>query len=468
MDKSDILKAIKEHKIEFVDLRFTDTRGKEQHLTLTVDSVDDELFEEGKAFDGSSITGWAGIEASDMMLRPDPSIFRIDHFRKRPTLILRCTVYDPRTNQPYEYGPRATALRAEAYLKETGIADTAYFGPETEFFIFDKVLYNTSMNSCFYEVDAEEAIWNSGQDIGSNLGYHTAAKGGYFPVPPLDSGADLRAEMCHFLKKTGIDVEVHHHEVATGGQGEIGTVFDSLTRKADQLQVTKFVCQSVAAEHGKTITFMPKPIVGDNGNGLHVHQSLSKDGNNIFAGDLYADLSQEALYYIGGIIKHGKALNALTNASINSYRRLIPGFEAPIYLAYSACNRSAAIRIPYVPSPKGRRVEVRFPDAMMNPYLAFSAMLMAGLDGIRNKIDPGSAVDENLYDLTRSEAAKLPSVAYSLENALENLQNDHAFLLEGGVFTQNQIDRYIDVKMDEVARAKSCTHPIELEMYYDM
>jgi glutamine synthetase len=469
MSREEILKYIKENDIEFIDLRFTDTRGKEQHVTVTAETVDYDFFDEGKAFDGSSIVGWQGIEESDMLLMPDTNIFRVDLFRKRPTIILRCTTFDPRTQKAYEFGPRATALRAEDYLRKTKIADDAIFGPETEFFIFDKVTFETNINGCQYSVDSSEAIWNSSNtSLEQNLGYHTSIKSGYFPVPPVDSGADLRAEICHYLKQMGIFVEVHHHEVATGGQGEIGTRFDTLTKKADQLLIIKYVAQSVAKLFNKSITFMPKPLMTDNGNGLHVHQSLMLDGKNIFAGNKYANLSDTALHYIGGIIKHGKALNALTNASVNSYRRLVPGYEAPIYLAYSSQNRSAAIRIPYCSSEKGTRIEARFPDAMMNPYLAFSAMLMAGLDGIKNKIDPGAPSDTNLYELSKEEADKLPSVCYSLENALENLEQDYEFLLKDDVFTKRQIERYITIKMLEVEKAKACTHPIELEMYYDL
>lgn len=465
MNRKSILKYIKQNQIEFVDLRFCDTCGNAQQVTLTAHHVDESLFSEGQAFDGSSIVGWQGIEASDMLLFPDETSFVKDPFRKHPTIILRCTVYDPRKKTPYEFGPRATALRAEQYMKEQGIADKAYFGPEAEFFVFDKVSFDITTNGCSYRVDSDEAVWNTG-NTGNQSGYNLGLKRGYFPVPPKDSCADIRSDICMVLKEMGIDVELHHHEVATGGQSEIGTKFSTMVDKADQLQLIKYVCQNIAREQGKTITFMPKPIPTDNGNGLHVHQSLAKGKKNVFAGNEYAGLSKEALYYIGGIIKHGKALNAFTNASINSYRRLVPGFEAPIYLSYSAQNRSAAIRIPYTSSPEGVRVEVRFPDAMMNPYLAFAAMLMAGLDGIKNKIDPGEAIDKNLYNLPKEETKKIPSVSYSLENALEHLIEDHDFLLEGDVFTKKQIEKYIDIKMGEVARTKTCTHPIEFELYY--
>ncbi len=469
MSKKEILSYIKKNNIEYIDLRFTDTRGKEQHVTVTPETVDDDFFKEGKAFDGSSIMAWKSIDESDMLLMPDEDDFKVDLFREKPTIILRCTVFDPTTNQPYEFGPRATAIRAEQYMQDCNIADQAMFGPETEFFIFDQVTFETNINGCQYRVDSSEAIWNSNNiGLDKNLGYHTPIKGGYFPVPPVDSGADLRAEICAYLKQMGLFVEVHHHEVATGGQGEIGTRCDTLTEKADQLQLIKYVAHSVAHLHGKSLTFMPKPLMTDNGNGLHIHQSLMRDGKNIFSGNQYAGLSETALHYIGGIIKHGKALNALTNASVNSYRRLVPGFEAPIYLVYSSQNRSAAIRIPYTPSPKGARIETRFPDATMNPYLAFSALLMAGLDGIKNKIDPGEATDVNLYELPEAQTKQLPAVCYSLDNALEHLEKDHAFLLEGGVFTEDQINRYIALKMQEVTKARACTHPIELEMYYDL
>ncbi len=469
MPVASIIQNIKENHCEFVDLRFTDTRGKEHHITVPAASIDESTFSEGKAFDGSSFEGWQSIENSDMLLMPDPDSFVMDPFRKRVTSILRCTVYDPRRKQPYEFGPRSTALRAEAYLKSTGLADSAIFGPENEFFIFDKVHFETKMNSCFYSVDSGEAAWNSGnQEDYDGLGYHTRIKGGYFPVPPVDSNADLRSEICHYLQQIGIPVEVHHHEVATGGQSEIVTKFDTLVKKADQIQIIKYVAHNVAHQNGKTITFMPKPLVGDNGSGMHCHQSLMLNGKNIFSGNIYAGLSQTALYYIGGIIKHGKALNAFTNASTNSYRRLVPGFEAPIYLSYSSQNRSAAIRIPHFLNPQATRIEVRFPDATMNPYLGFSAMLMAGLDGIRNKIDPGAAVDKNLYELPKAESKKIPAVCYSLANALEYLDQDHDFLIEGGVFTPAEIERYIHLKMQDVTRSRMSTHPVELEMYYDL
>ncbi|MDX2346708.1 MAG: type I glutamate--ammonia ligase [Legionella sp.] len=471
MSAKKILAYIKKNNIEYVDLRFTDTRGKEHHLTITPEVIHHDFFESGKSFDGSSISAWKNIEDSDMLLIPDEDDFKLDIFRARPTLILKCTVFDPKTKQPYLFCPRATAKRAEQYLAHNQIADTALFGPETEFFIFDQVTFETQINGCQYRVDSSEGIWNSNNpnlNLDANLGYHTPIKGGYFPVPPVDSGADLRAEICAALKQMGIHVELHHHEVATGGQAEIGTQYDTLTKKADQLQLIKYVAHSVAAAHGKSITFMPKPLIGDNGSGLHVHQSLLLNKKNIFSGNQYAGLSNTALYYIGGIIKHGKALNAFTNASVNSYRRLIPGFEAPIYLVYSAQNRSAAIRMPYTNTPKEKRIEIRFPDATMNPYLAFSALLMAGLDGIKNKIHPGDPKEINLYQLPEHKAKHLPAVSNSLENALDHLEQDHAFLLEDDVFTQEQIKRYIQIKMQEVIKARACTHPIEFEMYYDL
>jgi glutamine synthetase len=385
-------------------------------------------------------------------------------------MIIRCTVFDPREKELYELGPRATARKAEAYLKKTGIADQAIFGPETEFFIFDSVSYHTASGGCAYQIKSAEAFWSSGNDEdGNNSGYHIREKAGYFSTSPMDTGDDIRAEICHQLKEVGIAVEVHHHEVATAGQSEVVTRFNTLTQKADELQDIKYVAKNVAASFNKSVTFMPKPLATDNGSGLHVHQSLFLDGKNIFAGDVYAGLSQEALYYIGGIIKHGKALNAFTNASINSYRRLLPGFEAPIYLAYSAQNRSASIRIPFVgDSVNAVRIEVRFPDGTMNPYLAFSAMLMAGLDGIKNKIDPGEAADKNLYELTKEEADDYPSVCSSLEEALNCLKEDHAFLLEGGVFAEEQIENYIKLKMQDVEKMRPCAHPLEFEMYYDL
>jgi glutamine synthetase len=467
MSASDVMKMIKDNDVKFVDLRFTDTRGKEQHVTVPAHVVDEDMFEDGKMFDGSSIAGWKGINESDMILMPDPESAVMDPFFNDPTLILRCDIVEPSTGQGYERDPRSIAKRAEAYLKSTGVADTAYFGPEPEFFLFDDVRWGADMQGAFYEIDSEEASWNAEKVYEEgNIGHRPGIKGGYFPVPPVDSLQDIRSAMCLILEEMGVKTEVHHHEVATAGQCEIGTQFDTLVRRADMNQILKYVVHNVAHNYGKTATFMPKPLVGDNGNGMHTHQSLSKDGENIFAGELYGGLSQEALWYIGGIIKHARALNAFTNASTNSYKRLVPGFEAPTLLAYSARNRSASIRIPFVSNPKARRIEVRFPDAAGNPYFTFAAMLMAGLDGILNKIDPGEAMDKDLYDLPPEEEAKIPTVCYSLDQALEALDKDRDFLKAGGVFTDDAIDAYIDLKMEEVTRLRMTTHPVEFDMYY--
>jgi glutamine synthetase len=469
MTPKDALALIKEKEAKFVDLRFTDTRGKEQHLTMPASMVDESFFTEGKMFDGSSIAGWKGIQESDMVLMPDASTLVLDPFMEDATVNVMCDVYEPATMQGYNRCPRMTAKRAEAYLKSTGIADTAYFGPENEFFVFDDVRYKTTMNSSFYMVDAAEAAWNSDKvSEDGNIGHRPGIKGGYFPVPPVDALQDIRSAMCLALEEMGMGVEVHHHEVATGGQCEIGVKFGHLVQKADQVQQLKYVVQNVAHAYGKTATFMPKPIVGDNGSGMHVHQSLAKGGKNLFMGDGYGGLSQTALYYIGGILKHAKALNALTNPSTNSYKRLVPGFEAPVMLAYSARNRSASIRIPFVQNPKGRRIEVRFPDSTANPYFAFAAMLMAGIDGIQNKINPGDAMDKDLYDLPPEEDRKIPKVAFSLEQALEELDKDRAFLKAGDVFSDDMIDAYIDLKMQDVTKIRMSTHPLEFELYYSL
>jgi glutamine synthetase len=404
-----------------------------------------------------------------MILMPEANTAVMDPFSDEPTLILRCDIIEPSTMQGYERDPRSLAKRAEAFLKSTGIGDTAYFGPEPEFFIFDDVRWGSDISGAFYKVDSDEAHWNSELvSPDGNLGHRPGLKGGYFPVPPVDSLHDIRGAMCLAMEEMGVVTEVHHHEVATAGQCEIGTKFDSLVRRADSLQVLKYCIWNVAKSYGKTVTFMPKPLVGDNGNGMHVHQSLAKDGKNLFAGDLYAGLSETALYYIGGIIKHAKALNGITNASTNSYKRLVPGFEAPVMLAYSARNRSASIRIPYVTNPKGRRIEVRFPDATCNPYLAFAAMMMAGLDGILNKIHPGEPIDKDLYDLPPEEEKAIPQVCYSLDMALEALDRDREFLKVGGVFTDDLIDAYIKLKMEDVTRLRMTTHPIEFDMYYSL
>ncbi len=466
---SKILKMIKDNEVKFVDLRFTDTRGKEQHVSMPASVIDEEMFNEGKMFDGSSISGWKGINESDMVLMPDQKSAVMDPFTDEATLNIRCDILEPTTMEGYERDPRSVAKRAEAYLQSTGVADGAYFGPEPEFFILDDVRYGASMAGAFYKLDSDEAEWNSERVYeDGNIGHRPKLKGGYFPVPPVDSLNDIRAAMCLALEEMGVTVEVHHHEVATGGQCEIGTKFSTLVRRADENQIMKYVIQNVGHAYGKTVTFMPKPIVGDNGSGMHVHQSLTKGGENIFAGTQYGGLSETALYYIGGIIKHARALNAFTNASTNSYKRLVPGFEAPVMLAYSARNRSASIRIPWVSSPKARRIEVRFPDPTANPYLAFSAMMMAGLDGIQNKIHPGEAMDKDLYDLPAEEAMAIPTVCHSLDQALECLNGDREFLTTGGVFTDDLIDGYIDLKMEEVTRLRMTTHPVEFDMYYSL
>ena len=466
---ADVLKLVKENEVKFVDFRFTDTRGKEQHVTVPVSHFDEDKFISGHAFDGSSIAGWKGIEASDMQLMPDPNTANIDPFFEETTLILTCDVVDPSDGKPYERDPRSLAKRAEAYMKASGLGDTAYFGPEPEFFVFDSVRWKNDMSGCFVKIGSEEAAWNTGKEYEhGNTGHRPAVKGGYFPVPPVDSFQDMRSEMCLVLESLGIPVEVHHHEVATAGQMELGTRFSTLVQRADWVQLQKYVIHNVAHAYGKTATFMPKPIVGDNGSGMHVHQSVWKDGKNLFAGDGYAGLSDFALHYIGGIIKHARALNAITNPGTNSYKRLVPGFEAPVKLAYSAKNRSASIRIPFVASPKGRRVEARFPDPLMNPYLGFAALLMAGLDGVENKIHPGEAATKDLYHLPPEEDALIPTVCHSLDQALDCLDADRAFLTKGGVFTDSYIDAYIELKMQEVTRMRMATHPAEFDMYYSL
>ncbi|HSD59389.1 MAG TPA: type I glutamate--ammonia ligase [Burkholderiales bacterium] len=466
---ADVLKMMKDNEVKFVDLRFTDTRGKEQHVSVPAKVFGQGQFEHGHAFDGSSIAGWKGIQASDMLLMPDPESARMDPFMDEPTLVLSCDVVEPADGKGYDRDPRSIAKRAEAYLKSTGIADTAYFGPEPEFFIFDSVTWHVDMSGCSVKIDSEEAPWSSRKESESgNIGHRPPVKGGYFPVPPVDSLHDIRSAMCLALEEQGVEVEVHHHEVAAAGQNEIGTKFNSLVKRADWMQILKYTVHNVAHSYGKTATFMPKPIVGDNGSGMHVHQSLWKGGQNLFAGNGYAGLSEMALYYIGGIIKHARALNAITNPGTNSYKRLVPGFEAPINLAYSARNRSAACRIPYVSNPKARRVEVRFPDPTANPYLAFAAMMMAGLDGIQNKIHPGDPIDKNLYDLPPEEAKKVPHPCASLDEALDCLDKDRAFLTKGGVFSDDMIDAYIELKMEEVTRFRMTTHPVEFDMYYSL
>ena len=469
MSVENVLKMIQENDVKFVDFRFCDTRGKEQHVTFPAHTIDADTFEEGNMFDGSSIAGWKHINESDMILLPDASTAVLDPFFDDKTLILRCDIIEPKDMQGYSRDPRSIAKRAEAYLQSTGIADTAFFGPENEFFIFDDVRWNSGVGGCSYQIDSEEAGWNSSKSYDNgNTGHRPGIKGGYFPVPPVDSLQDLRYAMCLVLEELGQTVEVHHHEVATAGQCEIGSRFNTLVKKADEVLSLKYVVANIAHAYGKTATFMPKPLVGDNGNGMHVHQSLAKGGVNLFTGNLYGGLSELALYYIGGIIKHAKALNAITNASTNSYKRLVPGFEAPVMLAYSARNRSASIRIPYVTNPKGRRIEVRFPDSTANPYLAFSAMLMAGLDGIQNKIHPGEAMDKDLYDLPPEEEKAIPQVAFSFDEALAALDKDREFLTRGGVFTDDAIDGYLALKQEDVQRLRMSTHPLEFDMYYSL
>jgi len=469
MTPADVLKLIKEKDAKFADLRFTDTIGKEQHVTIPARLVDEGFFKDGKMFDGSSIAGWKGINESDMILMPDPATAIVDPFYEETTINLRCDVIEPMTMQGYGRDPRSLAKRAEAYLKSSGIADSALFGPENEFFIFDSVRWNAEMRGCFAEIDSVQGAWNSGKDFeDGNKGHRPGIKGGYFPVPPVDAFQDIRNAMCLTLEEMGLKIEVHHHEVATAGQAEIGVGAGTLTKKADEVQILKYALQNVAHSYSKTVTFMPKPLVGDNGSGMHVHQSLQKEGKALFAGEKYGGLSDIALYYIGGIIKHARAVNAFTNASTNSYKRLVPGFEAPVMLAYSARNRSASIRIPWVANPKARRIEVRFPDATANPYFAFAAMMMAGLDGIQNKIHPGDPADKDLYDLEPEEAKNIPTVCHSLDMALEYLNTDRAFLKAGGVFTDDVIDAYIDLKMKDITRLRMTTHPIEFDMYYSL
>src|SRR5690348_6058530 len=425
MTANKVLETIKSENIEFVDLRFADMRGIEHHVSFPAHALDADTFEDGKMFDGSSITGWKGINESDMVLMPDPTTAFVDPFAAHKQINIVCDVLEPSTMQAYSRDPRSIARRAEAFLKSTGVADTAFFGPEPEFFIFDSVRWSNDMRGASFEIESEEAAWSSNREFeGGNSGHRPGVKGGYFPVAPVDSLGDLRGEMCKILEQVGLTVEVHHHEVATAGQCEIGTKFSTLVHKGDELLTLKYVLKNVAHAHGKTVTFMPKPIVGDNGSGMHVHQSLAKGGTNLFAGDLYGGLSQTALYYIGGIFKHACAINAFTNSTTNSYKRLVPGFEAPVMLAYSARNRSASVRIPWVSSPKARRIEVRFPDGMSNPYFAFAAMMLAGIDGIQNKINPGEAMDKDLYHLPPEEDKKIPRVCHSLDMALEHLDKN--------------------------------------------
>tara|TARA_Y100000813_G_scaffold47161_1_gene32622 strand:- start:350 stop:1756 length:1407 start_codon:yes stop_codon:yes gene_type:complete len=461
------LKLIKDNDVKWVDLRFTDSHGKEQHVTLPVGEIDDDFFQDGKMFDGSSIAGWKGINESDMILLPEDETAVLDPFTDVATLNLRCNIVEPTTMQGYERDPRSVALRAEEYLKSTGIADTALFGPEPEFFVFDSVQWKSDMSGAMYNIYSEEAAWVSADEFEkNNIGHRPGVKGGYFPVPPVDSLHDLRGAMCSAMEQMGLEIEVHHHEVGTAGQCEIGVGANTLTKKADEVQILKYCVHNVAHAYGKTATFMPKPLIGDNGSGMHVHMSLAKNGKNLFAGDEYAGLSEEALFYIGGVIKHARALNAFTNSSTNSYKRLVPGFEAPVMLAYSARNRSASIRIPWVSNPKARRIETRFPDPSANPYLCFAALMMAGLDGIKNKIHPGDAMDKDLYDLPAEEAKDIPTVAHTLTMALDALEADHEFLTQGDVFTKDMLDGYIELKRSEVERLNMTPHPVEFDMYY--
>ncbi len=467
-DTKNVLEMIKEHDVKYVDFRFTDPRGKWQHLAHHVRTITDEFLSEGVPFDGSSIAGWKAINESDMLLVPDCATAVLDPFAAQTSLILCCDTHEPLTGQPYGRCPRSIAKKAEQHLISTGIADTAYFGPEAEFFVFDDVRYDSTMNGAMYAIDSEEGPYVSGKQYpDGNTGHRPPVKGGYFPVPPVDSLSDLRAEMLSVMYDMGLQVEKHHHEVAPS-QNELGFLYSTLVKTADNMQIYKYVVHNVAHQYGKTATFMPKPIKGDNGSGMHTHQSIWKGERPIFGGNLYADLSETALYYIGGILRHAKALNAFTNPTTNSYKRLIPGFEAPVLLAYSARNRSAGCRIPIVSSPKGKRVEVRYPDGAANPYMAFAAMLMAGLDGIQNRIHPGDPIDKNLYDLPPEELKEVPTVCGSLREAIEALREDHAFLLKGEVFTTDLIDAYTELKWEEVYNLEHTPHPVEFQMYYSV
>src|SRR5579872_3207112 len=463
-----VLEMLTEHSVEYVDLRFTDPRGKWQHTAQHVSTIEEDVFRDGIMFDGSSIAGWKAINESDMILMPDPATAVLDPFTAQTTLIVNCDVVEPSTGQLYSRCPRSTAKRAEAFLKSSGVGDTAVFGPELEFFVFDDVRYDVQMSGSFYRVNSSESPWNTGAEFeGGNMGHRPPIKGGYFPVQPVDSMNDLRAEMMSVATEMGLTMEIHHHEVAPS-QNELGFRFDTLVKTADNVQKYKYTLHNVAHSYGKTVTFMPKPIYGDNGSGMHTHQSIWKDNKPLFAGSGYADLSETALYYIGGIIKHAKALNAFCNASTNSYKRVIPGFEAPVLLAYSSRNRSASCRIPYASSPKGKRVEVRFPDPSANPYLAFAAMLMAGLDGIQNKIHPGEAMDKNLYDLPPEELKNIPTVCGSLREAVMSLQADNAFLKKGDVFTEDLLGAYLELKWEEIYAYEHTPHPMEFKMYYSV
>ncbi len=468
MNSNDVLDLMKEEGVEYVDVRFTDPKGKLQHVTLVADLVDEDFFEEGFMFDGSSIAGWKSIDQSDMKLIPDPASAYIDPFYAEKTLCIHCNVVEPDTGEPYSRDPRGTASKAEAYLKSTGIGDVSYWGPEAEFFLFDDVRYSVTPSKVSYQIDSADAAWNTDTEYEmGNTAHRAGHKGGYFPVNPVDAAQDIRGEMLSTMKRIGMKVDKHHHEVASA-QHELGMIFGTLVEQADNLQKYKYVIHNVAAAYGKSVTFMPKPMKGDNGSGMHVNMSIWKDGKPLFAGDKYADLSQEALWFIGGILKHAKALNALTNPSTNSYKRLIPGFEAPVLRAYSARNRSGCVRIPWTESPKAKRVEARFPDPAANPYLCFAALLMAGLDGIKNKIDPGPASDKDLYDLPPEELAEIPTVCGSLREALEELEKDMDFLLAGDVFTRDQLEGYMKLKWEEVYAYEHTPHPVEYQMYYSV
>jgi len=463
---NDILKQIKDNDVKFVDLRFTDPKGKLHHLTMDVGCVDEDMFTDGVMFDGSSIGGWKAINESDMVLMPDPATVHMDPFFAQSTMVIVCDILDPVSGEAYNRDPRGIAKKAEAYLKASGIGDTVFVGPEPEFFVFDDVKYKADPYNTGFKLDSSELPSNDDTDYETgNLGHRPRVKGGYFPVPPIDSCQDMRSEMLTVLTEMGVTVEKQHHEVAAA-QHELGVRFDTLVRNADKVQIYKYVVHQVANAYGKTATFMPKPIFGDNGSGMHVHLSIWKDSKPTFAGDEYAGLSESCLFFIGGIIKHAKSINAFSNPTTNSYKRLVPGYEAPVLLAYSARNRSASCRIPFGTGPKSKRVEVRFPDPLANPYLAFAAMLMAGLDGIKNKIHPGKAMDKDLYDLPPKELKKIPTVCGSLREALENLDRDRKFLTAGGVFDDDQIDSYIELKMVEVMRYEMTPHPVEFDMYY--
>ena len=464
----DVLDMMKEKDIKFVDLRFTDPRGKMQHVTMDAGIVDEDMFADGVMFDGSSIAGWKAINESDMTLMPDPETAHVDRFFAQPTLGIFCDILEPSTGEAYNRDPRMTAKRAEAYLKQTGIGDTALFGPEAEFFMFDDVRFNAEPYDTGFMLDSSELPSNTGTEYEmGNLGHRPRTKGGYFPVPPVDSAQDIRSEMLSVMTEMGLTTEKHHHEVGAA-QHELGVQFDTLTRMADGLQIYKYVVHQVAHAYGKSVTFMPKPVYGDNGTGMHCHQSIWKDGKPVFAGDQYADLSETCLHYIGGVLKHAKVINAFSNPTTNSYKRLVPGFEAPVLLAYSSRNRSASCRIPHTDSPKAKRIEIRFPDPAANPYLAFAAMLMAGLDGITNKIHPGDPMDKDLYDLPPEELEGIPTVCASLREAMETLDADRDFLKKGDVFSDDQIDAYIELKMEEIIRFEHTPHPVEFDMYYSV